>query len=75
MGSSGRFRAAGLPGGGVISAVGGSVDEFLLARGERLRFVDSVEYVCFVADCSGFLDCWEIVRSDKYTLSGGTASF
>ncbi len=54
---SDRFRAAGLPGGGVVGAILDGFREFLLARGELFGFVDSVENVCFVADCFSFLDC------------------
>lgn len=75
MGGSGRFRAAGLSGGGVVGAIRNGVGEFLLTWGELFCFVDSVENICFVANCFGFLDCWKIVRTNKYALGGRTASF
>jgi len=60
-GGSGRFRAAGLPRGSVVGAIRNDVGEFLLAGGEFFRFMYSIEDVCFIADCSRFLNGWKIV--------------
>ena len=71
---SGRFRAAGLPGGavtsGAITIVVAILEEFLPRR-EFTCLVHAIKDVGFVAKLFGFLNSGEVVRTDENTLGGG----